>query len=205
MVTWEQTYDKRPLRQSKTPAATTTWATFFSISSKSSFICTITDRITHTMTFVTPVVEHWLERVIAQWVHHKGSIQQPITHNKQTLYHRANISLPIKIYNSRKFCRTWPSLNAHKYYSSKPKCQLHYIYLHQIIKAGSMNTAIIFFTQKYFTILIGYFIPGLLNNQSKHYHLYKTLVCLRTIRIMLFKETNAGQINVNYALTFSVI
>ena len=37
-----------------------------------------TDRITHTTTFVTPVVEHWLEREIAQWVHHEGSIRGPI-------------------------------------------------------------------------------------------------------------------------------
>ena len=37
-----------------------------------------TDRITHTTAFVTPVVEHWLEREIAQWVHHKGSIRRPI-------------------------------------------------------------------------------------------------------------------------------
>ena len=28
-----------------------------------------TDRVAHTMTFVTPVVEHWLGREIAQWVH----------------------------------------------------------------------------------------------------------------------------------------
>ena len=28
-----------------------------------------TDRITHTTAFVTPVVEHWLEQEIAQWVH----------------------------------------------------------------------------------------------------------------------------------------
>ena len=28
-----------------------------------------TDRITHTTAFVTPVVGHWLEREIAQWVH----------------------------------------------------------------------------------------------------------------------------------------
>ena len=28
-----------------------------------------TDRITHTTAFVIPVVEHWLEREIAQWVH----------------------------------------------------------------------------------------------------------------------------------------
>ena len=34
-----------------------------------------TDRIIHTTAFVTPVVEHWLEREIAQWVHHEGSIR----------------------------------------------------------------------------------------------------------------------------------
>ena len=28
-----------------------------------------TDRIVHTTAFVTPVVEHWLEQEIAQWVH----------------------------------------------------------------------------------------------------------------------------------------
>ena len=38
-----------------------------------------TDRISHTTAFVTPVVEHWLEQEIAQWVHHEGSIRQPIT------------------------------------------------------------------------------------------------------------------------------
>ena len=32
-----------------------------------------TDRITHTTAFVTPVMEHWLEREIAQWVLHEGS------------------------------------------------------------------------------------------------------------------------------------
>ena len=37
-----------------------------SIKSKGSFICTIPDRIAHTTAFVTPVVEHWLEREIAQ-------------------------------------------------------------------------------------------------------------------------------------------
>ena len=38
-----------------------------------------TDRITHTTAFVAPVVEHWLEREIAQWVHpHEGSIRRPI-------------------------------------------------------------------------------------------------------------------------------
>ena len=31
-----------------------------------------TDRIAHTIAFVTPVVEHWLEREIAQCVHHEA-------------------------------------------------------------------------------------------------------------------------------------
>ena len=41
----------------------------FLISSKGSFICKITNRITHTIAFVTPFVEHWLEQEIVQWVH----------------------------------------------------------------------------------------------------------------------------------------
>ena len=37
------------------------------------------DRITHTTAFVTPAMEHWLQREIAQWVHpHEGSIRRPI-------------------------------------------------------------------------------------------------------------------------------
>ena len=38
-----------------------------------------TERITHTTAIVTPVVEHWLEQEIAQWVHHQGWIRRPIT------------------------------------------------------------------------------------------------------------------------------
>ena len=39
----------------------------------------------HTTAFVTPVVEHWLEREIAQWVHHEVSIRRPITPWANTL------------------------------------------------------------------------------------------------------------------------
>ena len=38
----------------------------FLISRKDSFICTIPDWIAHTMAFIIPVVEHWLELEIAQ-------------------------------------------------------------------------------------------------------------------------------------------
>ena len=53
----------------------------FLISSKGYFICTIPDRITHTTAFVTPVVGHWLEREIAQWVHPmKDRSDDPLQH-----------------------------------------------------------------------------------------------------------------------------
>ena len=51
----------------------------FPISSKGSFIWTIPQAGQHIpRPFVTPVVEHWLEREIAQWAHHEGSIRWPI-------------------------------------------------------------------------------------------------------------------------------
>ena len=38
-----------------------------------------TDRMAQTSAFVAPVVEHWLEREIAQWVHHEGSIRDVLS------------------------------------------------------------------------------------------------------------------------------
>ena len=46
----------------------------FPISSKGSLICTIQQ----TGRSVTPILEHWLEREIAQWVHHERSIRRTI-------------------------------------------------------------------------------------------------------------------------------
>ena len=41
------------------------------INSKFVYMHHPTDRIAHTTAVVTPVVEHWLEREIAQWVHYE--------------------------------------------------------------------------------------------------------------------------------------
>ena len=38
-----------------------------------------TERIVHTMAFDIPVMEHWMEWEIAQWVHHEGLIWQPLS------------------------------------------------------------------------------------------------------------------------------
>ena len=50
-----------------------------SINSKGFYMHYPTDRITHTTAFVTPVMEHWLEREISQWgPPHEGSFRRPI-------------------------------------------------------------------------------------------------------------------------------
>ena len=45
-----------------------------------------TDRIAHTTAFVTPVVEHWLEREIAQWVHPMKDRPDDPSHHERTLF-----------------------------------------------------------------------------------------------------------------------
>ena len=56
-----------------------------------------TDRIAHTTAFVTPVVEHWLEREIAQWVHPMKDRSDDRSHHERTLLPRIYISLPGQI------------------------------------------------------------------------------------------------------------
>ena len=48
-----------------------------------------TDRIAHTTAFVTPVVEHWLEREIAQWVHPMKDRSDDPSHHERTLLPRS--------------------------------------------------------------------------------------------------------------------
>ena len=67
----------------------------FLINNKGSFICTIPDRITHTTAFVTPVVEYWLEREIAQWVHPMKDHSDDPSHNERTLLPQSYILLPL--------------------------------------------------------------------------------------------------------------
>ena len=52
------------------------------------------DRIAHTTAFVTAVVEHWLEREIAQWVHPMRDRSDDLSHHERTLLPQSYISLP---------------------------------------------------------------------------------------------------------------
>ena len=49
-----------------------------------------TDRIAHTTAFVIPVVEHWLEREIAQWVHPMKDRSDDPSHHERTLLPRSS-------------------------------------------------------------------------------------------------------------------
>ena len=64
-----------------------------SINSNGSFICTIPHTGYHIPVFVTPVMEHWLEREIAQWVHSMKDRSDDPSHHEQTLLPRSYISL----------------------------------------------------------------------------------------------------------------
>ena len=52
-----------------------------------------TDRIIHTTAFVTPVVEHWLEREIAQWVHPMKDRSDDPSYHERTLLPRSYTSV----------------------------------------------------------------------------------------------------------------
>ena len=54
-----------------------------------------TDRITHTTAFVTPVVGHWLEWEIAQWVHPMKDRSDDPSHHERTLLPQSYISLSL--------------------------------------------------------------------------------------------------------------
>ena len=77
-VIWRRTYGKGPFRKRERKPAAATWATLSDKQQGVFYMHHPIDRIAHTTAFVIPVVEHWLEREIAQWVHHKGSIRRPI-------------------------------------------------------------------------------------------------------------------------------
>ena len=47
------------------------------------------ERIAHTTAFITPVVEHWLEQEIAQWVHPMKDRSDDPSHQSKRSYHRA--------------------------------------------------------------------------------------------------------------------
>ena len=75
-----------------------------------------TDRIAHTTAFVTPVVEHWLEWEIAQWVHPMKNRSDDPSQNERMLLPRSYISLPLPV-----CVYLQPKWLTHKWYS-KHRC-----------------------------------------------------------------------------------
>ena len=66
-----------------------------------------TDKIAHTTAFVTPVVEHWLEREIAQWVHAMKDRSDDPSHHERTLLPR-HVTGKTDTHLRSKQSSTWP-------------------------------------------------------------------------------------------------
>ena len=67
-----------------------------------------TDRITHTTAFVVPVVGHWLEREIAQWVHPMKDWSDDPSHHERTLYLWATSRSGKQGASYEELCGYWP-------------------------------------------------------------------------------------------------
>ena len=75
-----------------------------------------TDRIAHTTASVTRVVEHWLEREIAQWVQPMKDRSDDPSHHERTLLPRSYISLHKTIEASNKL------LSSFKFQAHTARC-----------------------------------------------------------------------------------
>ena len=73
-------------------------------------------RVAHTTAFVTPVVEHWLEREIAQWVHPMKDRSDDPSHHERMLLPRSYILLR-KIGRSQMFYLTTYSITVVLYWT----------------------------------------------------------------------------------------
>ena len=74
-----------------------------------------TDRMTHTTAFVTPVVDHWLEREIGQWVHPMKDRSDDPSHHERTLLPRSYISLRVDRYIKKIINKTMDMLVGNTY------------------------------------------------------------------------------------------
>ena len=106
-----------------------------------------TDRITHTMAFVTPVVEHWLEGEIAQWVHPMDRSDNPSRHERSS-YHGATsrsvimVNFYTNINNTIKHRRPKCLVNNRMRYNWHQHNEL----LHQYLKNNLSCSASFFFS-----------------------------------------------------------
>ena len=82
-----------------------------------------TDRITHTTAFVSPVVEHWLEREIAQWVHTMKDRSGDPSYHERTLLPGAT---------SRSFAHVTNATSTDKLAQDIFKCMLYHSHKNQI-------------------------------------------------------------------------
>ena len=120
----------------------------FPISNKGSFIWGHPiDRIIHNTAFVTPVVEHWLEREIAQWVHPMKDRSDNPSHPEHTLLPR------ISSFNVLNIDEAGTVSYKDRYYVIKPPTKF---ILYETIKPSSVFPFLFFFF--FFFLLFLFFV-----------------------------------------------
>ena len=77
MVKYHSDSDRKP--------AAATWATLSDYQQGFFYMHHPTERTAHTTAFITPVLEHWLEREITQWVHPMKDRSDDPSHHGRTL------------------------------------------------------------------------------------------------------------------------
>ena len=127
-----------------------------------------TDRITHTTSIVTPVVEHWLEREIAQ--SHEGSIRRTITpwaNALTTELHLAPIAKECMHYVCMYVCMYWCMTT-----SIYCVCRV-WLYIHRLKRTGTGDWILFGLTSFGFKPLLGLepmapICPQLLVSHANH-------------------------------------
>ena len=80
----------------RNPAANTMWATLFQLAARILLHATSHRQDSTNHGFVMPVMEHWLGRAIAQWVHQEGTVWRPIAPWANTLTMELHLAPQVK-------------------------------------------------------------------------------------------------------------
>ena len=98
--------------------------------------------IAHTTVYVTPVVEHWLEREIAQWVHPMKDRSDDPSHHERALLPWSYILLPVRYMHLSEWNCPTNKLHVRRYFVVKKRvrnaaCNDHWsrspVWRHQLL------------------------------------------------------------------------
>ena len=157
-----------------------------------------TDRTAQTTALVIPIMEHWLEREIAQWVHHEGLIPGPITPWADALPWN-HVSPPLLFLECMFGCSS-KMFNVCQYVMSPP--WRNDLTTHRVIRRARPDNSALWAVAEWLREREMFY----LTTHSTHfiYGYMASNIWLRTILIVR-KETRCRHIGYSYRLTARVL